>query len=268
MPPRPIIQSLQNPWVKEVLQLQRTSIRRQTRRFLIEGTHLLQEAIATNWPLESICFTQPWLDRNKSLAQSFPKQTLLQEVSLSVLAKIATTESPDGVVAVAYSHATDTHSQRDRHDFTDLSLAIAVESLQDPGNLGSLIRVAAATNADGIYLSPDSVEPTGSKVLRSTAGQWFRKPPVVTELPALIESCYAGKIQVFAAAADGECFWDLDLSQPTLFVLGNEGRGLSPELRRQVRQTIAIPMTPGVESLNVAMTGGILLYEANRQRKR
>lgn len=267
MPSRPIIQSLQNTWIKEILQLQRTSTRRQSRRFLIEGTHLLQEALATNWPVESICFTQPWLDKNKSLLQSFPANTLRQEVSQSVLAKIATTESPDGVVAVASSVPSQSATQNANHASGLISLGVAVESLQDPGNLGSLIRVAAATNADGIFLSTDSVDPTGSKVLRSTAGQWFRKPPVVTELPSLIEKCHAASVQVFAAAADGECYWDINLKLPTLFVLGNEGRGLTSQIRSQIRRSIAIPMATGVESLNVAMTGGILLYEANRQRR-
>ena len=149
----------------------------------------------------------------------------------------------------------------------ELSLAIAVESVQDPGNLGALIRIAAAAGIGPIILSPDSVDPFNPKVLRSTAGQWFRGPPVVVDILSLLRSQRKKNVQILAASANGKSFWECDLTVPTIFLLGNEGAGLSSELRAEATDVIAIPMAEGVESLNVAVTGALLIFEAQRQRK-
>jgi RNA methyltransferase, TrmH family len=261
MPHRPAITSPQNAWIKELARLQQSSARREQGRFLVEGTHLLQEALATQWPLGAICFTPSWAAKNNTLLPSATSAIVLQEVSDQVLARIATTETPDGVVAIGLAQP-----EKKRELGLLGTLSIAAERLQDPGNLGTLIRFAAATEADGLYISPDSVEPTNPKVLRTSAGQWFRRPPMIAELPELIDRCNRQSIQILGAAAHGESMWTIDLTIPTLIIMGNEGRGLSPELQRRISKTISIPMAANVESLNLAMSAGVLLYEARRQR--
>lgn len=255
--------STQNPWIRQLRQLQQAKGRREQAAFLVEGSHLLQEALVTGWPLLAVCFTEAWVTKHPDLWQGIPAEVRQQRVSESVLKQIATTETPDGVVAIAQRAEEST-------SLVPGSLGLIMETLQDPGNLGTLIRVAAATAADGLWLSPDSVDPDHPKVLRASAGQWFRRPPQVADsLLDWVEQLNANGIQTLAAVMDpeAELHWQLDLQQPTVFVLGNEGSGLSQNLLAACSRGVRIPMAAGVESLNVAMTGGILLYEAIRQRQ-
>jgi TrmH family RNA methyltransferase len=263
---QPNISSNQNPWVKAVHKLHHSTERRRQQLFLVEGTHLIQEAVATSWPLESICFSEEWSIQNHAIianivAHPAYRNTLLQPVSEDVLRKLSTTDSLCPAIGIA----------RFQNPSTELptltSMQIAAESLRDPGNLGALVRISAAVGNCPIILSPDSVDPTNPKVLRSTAGQWFRNRPVVVDnlLEYVLRNRSQG-VQILAAAADGTCFWECDLTLPTMFLLGNEGSGLSHELRAAATKTVAIPMAPNVESLNVAISGALLAYESQRQR--
>lgn len=260
-----MISSHHNDWFKSVMKLHQASERRDQRKFLIEGTHLVEEAIATGWPLESLCFEETWAVQNQPLLNRIATdpsrdKVLLQPATKDILNRLSTTTSRTPVLGVAYLQ------ERFAKHSNPASLAVAVESLQDPGNLGSLIRIAAASGVGHIYVSEDSVAPTNPKVLRSTAGQWFRSPPVVTDLKQFLRVQKAASWQVLAACADGKSFWETDLTQPTLFVLGNEGGGLSPEMLSLATGKVAVPMADSVESLNVSVVGALLLYEAKRQR--
>jgi TrmH family RNA methyltransferase len=259
--------SPKNPWIQQLRQLQQAKGRREQQAFLVEGTHLIEEALATGWPLQAVCYTGAWLERHGGLIQQFSPEIRQQPISAAVLKSLTTTETPDGVVGVA---------SRQSHPALDLArchLLLAVETLQDPGNLGALIRTAAATHTDALWISPDSVDPDHPKVLRASAGQWFRLPPQVRDLPQLLQACREQQIQVLATVGapvrerEVRSFWEQDLTQPTLILLGNEGRGLSSTLIQAADDLITIPMAAGVESLNVAITGALLLYEARRQRR-
>ena len=260
-----LISSHHNDWFKSVMKLHQASERRDQRKFLIEGTHLVEEAIATGWPLESLCFEETWAEQNQILLNRITvdpnrDKMVLQPATKDILNRISTTTSRTPVVGVAYLH------ERVPKRTKQASLALAVESLQDPGNLGSLIRIAAAAGVGQVYISEDSVAPTNPKVLRSTAGQWFRSPPVVTDLKQFLKVQKAASWQILAACADGKSYWETDLTQPTLFLLGNEGGGLSSEMLSLATDKVSIPMAVSVESLNVSVAGALLLYEAQRQR--
>ena len=262
---QPVITSHHNDWFKSTMQLHQTSVRRDRQRFLIEGTHLLEEAIATGWPLESICYEESWAAQNQSLLHQIktdPQRLdlFLQPASSDLLRRLSTTNTRCPVVAVAIDQEIDESNRK------PISLALAIESLQDPGNLGSMIRIAAAGDVRHVVLSRDSVSPTNPKVLRSTAGQWFRSPPLVVDLPQFLQIQAAASMQILAACADGKSFWEVDLNRPTIFLLGNEGSGLSSEMLSLASGRIAIPMAPGVESLNVSIAAALLIYEAKRQR--
>ncbi len=269
----PIIQSVQNEWVKSLRKLHDRADRVERRCFLIEGTHAVEEAIATQWPLVSILFDTKWAQLHSGIlaqlaSRANAPKTTLQPVSDDVLRKLSTTNSPCSVIAVA--SITDHSFQESEKQLRpeNSSFVLAAESLQDPGNLGNLIRVSAASGFGRIVLSSDSVDPTNPKVLRSTAGQWFRSPPIVTDtLRAWIRKRKSDGYQVLAASAEGQSMWDCDLSGNTIVLLGNEGSGLSQDLRLEATGTIAIPMADGVESLNVAVSGALIAYEAVRQRR-
>ncbi|MEI8212514.1 MAG: RNA methyltransferase [Planctomycetota bacterium] len=258
--PSPIsILSTQNPIVKRAMKLHRMSERDSRGEFLFEGTHPLQEAVEAAWALRAVYFTQNWFDRNRALAQRVEAISVNYLVSDEILDKLSTTQTPDGVVAVASSQPTSEIP-------SDYRLGIAVDALQDPGNLGSLLRSCVACGADALFVGSGSVAVHHPKVIRSTAGQWFRRPPVSVDLGTMIPSAKENGIRVLAAVAGGEPIWDVDFQRPSLVLLGNEGAGLRPEWIDQADQRIGVPMAFGVESLNVAMTGSMILYEAMRQR--
>ncbi|MDB9525030.1 RNA methyltransferase [Oscillatoria sp. CS-180] len=258
-----MLTSLKNPWIKELRKLHQVKYRKSSQQFLVEGTHLIQEAIAADYPLEAVCATPHWQAQHASLWQQLQHRTKRQEaVSDEILQGIATTKTPDGVVAIApYQEITLPHTMP--------HLGIVLESIQDPGNLGTLIRTAAAVNSDGLWLTNDSVDLAHPKVLRASAGQWFRVSKQVTHtLPAQLSTWQQQGCQVLATASAGAvAYWDINFAQPTVLVMGNEGGGLSPETLSQANHTIAIPMAASVESLNVGVAAAVILFEAVRQRQ-
>jgi RNA methyltransferase, TrmH family len=259
-----MLSSRQNPLVKTLRQLHRPKGRQELGLLLFEGSHLLEEAAATDYPLDTLCYTAHWRDQHPELfAQLCGQSDRAIEVSPEVLAAIATTESPDGILASA-------RRQILRSPQFPCDLGLAVETLQDPGNLGTLIRTATAVGVQGLWLSNDSVGLDNPKVLRSSAGQWFRMP--MTTSPNLADSLRAAQasgMQVIATEVSATVpYWDVDLRSPTLILLGNEGAGLSAELAAIADHRVQIPLAPGVESLNVAISASVILYEAKRQRSR
>lgn len=256
-----MLTSLQNSLVKQVRKLNRPKHRTEQQLFLLEGTHLLEEACAVQWPLVTVCYTPEWQQNHPQLLERIHRLAQrLELVSPTVLQAIATTVQPDGIVATA-------HSSRPRPiELTNLGLVL--ETVQDPGNLGTIIRTAAAVGAEGLVLSADSVDPEHPKVLRASAGQWFRLPMAVSpDLQTEIHRFKAQGMQVVATRSDAELtYWEVDLQRPSLILLGNEGSGLSGDLLRLADQQVRIPLSSGVESLNVAIAAALILYEAQRQR--
>jgi TrmH family RNA methyltransferase len=149
------------------------------------------------------------------------------------------------------------------------ALGVALESLQDPGNVGTLIRTAAAVGSDGLWFSQDSVDLTHPKVLRASSGQWFRVPKQLTiDLRIDLARWKQQGCQILATATEGAIpYWEVDFALPTILVLGNEGAGLSSESMSAASQVISIPMDNAVESLNVGVAAAVILFEAVRQRR-
>jgi len=263
-----MLTSTQNPLVKEIKKLREAKGRREQQLFLLEGTHLLEEACAVDYPLVTVCCTPQWQERHQQLWQKAVERCQRAEVvSPEVLKAIATTVQPDGVVATAERLTPESRQLPEKQLLT--SVGLALETVQDPGNLGTIIRTAAAAGADRLWLSADSVDLDNPKVLRSSAGQWFRLPVVVTtNLKKVVEQCQAQKIQVVATVPHATLsYWDIDLGKPTLILLGNEAAGLSADLAQGADLQVQIPLSSEVESLNVAITAALMLYESQRQRR-
>lgn len=257
-----MLTSLQNPLVKHIRKLHSTKERHKQQLFLLEGTHLLEEACAVNYPLEVVCCTTQWEQAHPQLWQIACSRCERAEiVSPEVLGAIATTVQPDGVVATA--------KRREQETQVPVSgLVLAVETLQDPGNLGTIIRTAAAAGASGLWLSNDSVDLDNPKVLRASAGQWFRLNKAVSQdLQTTVQQCQHRGMQVIATLPTASLtYWEIDWKKPSLILLGNEGAGLSHNLAVMADIQVKIPLSPGVESLNVAITAALMLYEAQRQK--
>ncbi|MCS7030742.1 MAG: RNA methyltransferase [Gloeomargarita sp. SKYG116] len=255
-----VITSRRHPLVHRIRSLHTTKGRREAGEFLLEGTHLLTEALQQGIPLKSICYTLAWAERHPDVLHQLPP-AVAQPVSPQVLDALATTVNPDGVVAIA---PIPTAEPALRVGW----LHLLGYRLQDPGNVGTLIRTAAAVGVTQLWLTDDSVDPYHPKVLRSAAGQWFRCPPHVCADPLAVLRFYQQKqVQIVATDAQGELvYWQVDWRRPTLLLLGNESQGLPAQWLAAAEQVVRIPQQPGVESLNVAIAAAVCLYEAWRQR--
>ncbi len=245
--------------VKATRELHRMSECKARGEFLVEGTHQVVEAVAVCWPFRSVFWTNSWAEKQPALAARLLNQTECYCVGDGVLDRIATTQTPDGVVAVAEIQP----SMEGPKLFT---LGVFFDAVQDPGNMGTVVRAAAAAGADGVFASSECVHPFHPKVIRASAGLWFRSPPRSIDRDELFRFCRSNGIRILAAAAGGGSYWETDLIQPCLLVLGNEGAGLSESVLGLADDVLSVPMNTDVESLNVAMTGTLLLYEARRQR--
>ncbi len=258
-----MLTSLQNPLVKQIRKLHNSKYRRLSGRFLLEGTHLLQEAALAQWPLETLVYTERWQSREGDLLRALQSRVLRCElVSPEVLGAIATTMNPDGVVAVAQSAP--------QRSVSIQSLGLVLETLQDPGNVGTMLRTAAAVGVEGVLLSEDSADLESPKVLRASAGAWFRVATAqCSNILHQVQHYQSQGFQVVATAPRAALeYWSVDYTQPTLIVMGNEGAGLSEALLDASDVKVSIPTSAGVESLNAAIATAVMLYEAKRQRTR
>ncbi len=257
-----MLTSVQNPWVKQLRKLHQVKGRREAQLCLLEGTHLVDMACQVQGALVSAAYTEVWQQKYPQLSQCLQARCeRVEVVSEEVLRAIATTVHPDGVVATLRRVPSVWGIDQIRR------FGLVLAAIQDPGNLGTLIRTGAAVGVDGIWLSSDCVELDHPKVLRASAGAWFRvKMTVEPNLSRFMGQCRQNRCQVIATtAAAEESYWEVDWRQPSVIVLGNAGAGLSSELLGWADKQVKIPMSGGVESLNVAIAGALMLYEAQRQ---
>ena len=257
-----ILTSTQNPLIKQVRKLHRAKERTKQNLLLLEGTNLVEAACQVDYKLDTVFYTERWQENHQPLCRKIAeKEIKTQLVSLEVLNAIATTVNPDGVVAIAprrlaYEPA-----------ISKTKLGIALQRLQDPGNLGTIIRTAAATSVDSIWLSDDSVDIHSPKVLRASVGEWFRVPIATAQnFSEVVRQHQQAGAQIVATTSQAnKSYWQVDFTRPTLLLLGNESAGLSSDLMAIADEQVKIPLANGVESLNVAVATALLLYEAKRQ---
>ncbi|MCP9848236.1 RNA methyltransferase [Cyanobium sp. Morenito 9A2] len=257
-----LITSRRHPQVARFRALQGARGRREHGLLLVEGTHLLEEVLSRGLRPERVLATEAWIARHPPLVQLLPLAVPLQPVAEPVLAAVATTEHPDGVVLSL--------PLPDHHPAPGADLLLALDRLQDPGNLGTLMRTALAADVGALWLA-GGADPWQPKVLRASAGAALALPLRRLEGTAeLIERLAAAQgegLQVVATVVRGGLpYWQLDWRRPTVLLLGNEGAGLAPELLEHCSHRVTIPHSPQVESLNVAVAAAPLLLERSRQR--
>jgi len=261
-----MIESLQNEQVKYVVSLQRRKNREEAQLFVVEGWRFVEEAVRRNAPIKKIYFCQErenpeWHALHKILCErSIP----FEEVDQRVLRKMCATEEPQGILAVVHQRIyTWADLQIDRN-----SVVLILDGIQDPGNLGTILRTALASGVRYVCLTPGTVDLYNPKVLRSTMGAIFSLVLLRNHRPEeILEFCRDRGMNVFTGDVQGCSVYQTKLTEgPLALVVGNEGNGPSPSFRNAEVQCITIPMYQEVESLNVAIATGILLYEIVRQR--
>jgi RNA methyltransferase, TrmH family len=228
----------------------------------IEGEHLLIEAIRSGIEIATIFVRsgdEAVLDRLGPNAKGD-----VIELPPDIFASAVTTESPQGIAALVKPR---TFALEDALRGERPMVAIAA-GLQDPGNLGTLIRSAEAFGASGIITLSGTVTQWNAKAMRASSGSVFRLPVMATDEEELFSRLQSSGIRTFAGVAEeGVAAPECNLAGPVALFIGNEGRGLSPEILRRTDERITIPCIGPVESLNAAIAGSILLYEASRQRR-
>jgi len=259
-----LITSRRNPLVKRLRALHGSRGRREADLLLLEGTHLLQEALHLQLTPRQLLVTDAWCGRCPRLLAALPAAVRPLRVSPEVLAAVATTDHPDGVVLTL---SPPQPAQR----ATDFVLVL--DGIQDPGNLGTLLRTALAAGIAQVWLA-GGADPLQPKVLRASAGAALALPPRRLERDGvidLIHEAIACGSQVVAAvppaAAGSRPYWELDWRLPTLLLLGAEGPGLSTALQQLATARVCIPHSDAVESLNVAVAAAPLLLERHRQER-
>jgi TrmH family RNA methyltransferase len=235
---------------------------------LLDGPHLLQEALSAGVELDTIAFCEAMLEGElRALANQAARAgvpTLV--VTPQVLDAMSPVRNPSGVVAIARLRPATVETALQ----VAPQLVVVVHALQDPGNVGATIRAAESFGATGIVTTPGTADPFGWKALRGSMGSALRLP-IVTKVPVehVRTTLKDAGIQIVAAVPRGGTPPpSADLRGPTAIVLGGEGAGLADELIRTADLRVSIPMHPRVESLNVAAAAAIVLYEAARQRGR
>lgn len=230
---------------------------------LAEGVRLVEEAVGVSGTIESAVYS-PLLgknDRGKQLLASLTALGIeLEQVEDSELEKLADTQHPQGIIAVV---------RAPRWALKDIKVrmgpVLVLDGVQDPGNIGTILRTASGLGAAGIIALPGTVEVTNPKVLRGSMGAVFRLPWVGLSADELLGWARAQKVTLLMAAVNGEPISGMKVTPPVAIVLGNEGAGLSPALSK-AGTPVSIPIHQGTESLNVAVAAGILLYEVSRAR--
>lgn len=257
------IMSVQNTRVKDWAQLLERRGREKQGKYIIEGYHLIEEALKAGAQVEVVLFLVEKGSPVELVALAGDRVVEWIGVSAAVLAKCSDAQTPQGVVAiVARPQLGMDELLAGEHD-----LVVVLDGVQDPGNLGTIIRSADAVGAKAVVLGRGTVDLYNPKTIRSTMGSMYHLPIVEADLLELLPRARERGVRLVTTSlqAQGSCY-DTDLRQPTWLILGNEAKGVSLEVAAQSDVKVIIPMQGKAESLNVAMAATVLLFEAARQR--
>lgn len=255
-----MITSRQNQKLKDIRRLRRSK----GEHALLEGTHLVEEALAAGLELETVLATPAYLDspEGRRVARRLPVAPL--EVEPAILEELTDADSPRGLLAVGRLPRSGVEALPVRA----AGVYLYLDGLQDPGNLGALARVAEGAGAAGLALSPGTAHPNHPRALRASAGSLLRLPVAVGVEPGALDRHLRSLPPRWAALVprDGEDLWRADLDGALVLAVGAEGPGLSPALVEHAKLRLTISIEPPVESLNATVAAALVLFEVRRRR--
>ncbi len=259
-----MITSIQNPKVKLVRGLLATKKERDAAgAFIIEGVRLAEEAIHAGLHPKFILFSNQLSVRGQAVLQNLADQKCeIEEIAPDLMDRVSDTQTSQGILMVLPTIKT--------LPGNSLAFVLTLDMVRDPGNMGTLLRSAAALGVEAVFLTPESADAYSPKVLRAAMGAHF-KLTISTMTPEEIHSfCKtpnAQSLEILLADSDkGQVCWEEDFRRPICLVVGGEAAGAGLEMRRFVDDSVRIPMLDSTESYNAAVAGSILMYEAYRQR--
>jgi TrmH family RNA methyltransferase len=244
------ISSTQNPLAKKIRSAAQGE---EAGAFLLEGRHLLREALAVGWPLECVLVGEDHWNGWQAVLGPMEDRVFLCPPAL--LRRLGTTPSPEGVLALGIRRDQPWPRPRRGHRF------LYLDAVQDPVNVGILVRSARAFGVAGAFLGRGTADPFRPTALSRSAGAALHIPLVATDVQDFLRWKTDHRVTLFAAEAGGPAVWDKNPAPgPWVLAVGNEGRGLSESIRSAADARVGIPMEAGWDSLNVAAAGSILLF--------
>jgi RNA methyltransferase, TrmH family len=266
------IEGRHNPLVKQLRQAFSRAELSEKGECAIEGLRILEEAIRSGLRFSAVFFRESAQDRAERLLPQIGAQVETLLLPDALFDSLVPSESPQGVAALVRLKE---FSFDDIIERMQVGPIVVLAGLQDPGNLGTILRSSEAFGSAGVVLGEGTVSPFNSKVVRASAGSVFRLPIVhghgksaTTKLEEVSDELRAKGVRLIATSSHkGTPLDQADLTGPTAIFFGNEGAGLSREVMARMQEVIAIPHTQQVESLNAGVAASIVLYEAARQRR-
>lgn len=257
------ITSASNDKIKEVKKLIKTSKERYERGlYIVEGIRMFKEIPLDK--LDSIYVSETFYENNREIVDRYKTEPYV--ISDKVFNSVSDTGTPQGILALVKMNEFALDDILGNNG--EAPFIIIAEKLQDPGNMGTIIRTAEGAGATGIIISSDSVDIYNPKVVRSTMGSIFRVPVYVSsDLATDIDRVKEKGVTIFGAHLKGKEFFEKDFKKPCGFLVGNEGKGLSDKISSRADDLIKIPMKGKVESLNAATSAAVISYEVLRQRR-
>ena len=242
------ITSVKNPRILAWRSLKDPKGRRAHEAFLVEGIRMTAEALASSFPLKALL-----IQDGHPVPEDLPENTPVFLLPDHVMAAVCDTKTPQGIAAVLENRTRPPEGNR----------LIALDGLQDPGNVGTILRTADAAGFGGVILSPDCADVFSPKVLRATMGSIFRIGLAFPQdLAGYLENLKRSGCSVLSSQLDGSPFYERqNVGEKLVLVVGNEGNGVSDAVRRVATHHLRLPMRGGAESLNAAVAAGIMMYE-------
>jgi TrmH family RNA methyltransferase len=257
MPPETIIRSRQNPIYKQVRSLLRRDRRHQERAFLVEGPRFIADAQRFGAKPQVLVLAESFATSLDLPREAFHAARIFDD---ELYASVSDTVTSQGMLGVfAFPALTP--------DPAVVPFLLVADGIQDPGNLGTLIRSAAGAGATRVVTLPGTADPWSPKTVRAAASAHFLLPIETLPFEAFATSLPADMTIIGADATGSDRYDDVDLTGPLALIVGSEGAGLSASARRLVTHLVSIPLANGVESLNAGVAGSILLFEGSRQRR-
>ena len=246
--------SLKNPKVMAWRSLKERKGRRETGCFLVEGRKMVEEALASAFSVETLLVSESHA-ADFSLPEDVPAYLLPDHV----FAALCNTKTPQGISAVV----------RMRTAPVTGSCLLALDDVQDPGNVGTILRTADAAGFDGVLLSDKCADIFSPKVLRATMGSIFRMPVEITDqLPLALHQLKEEGWSILSSQLDGTPFFRREpVGDRFCLIIGNEGNGISPSVQAEATHKLRLPMRGGAESLNAAIAAGIMMYDLMRDKE-
>jgi TrmH family RNA methyltransferase len=262
------ITSAQNPYIKELFQLKEKSReRKKSGLFLIEGEREIGLAIKGNYEIETLLYLPELFSEAvvSKLLNSYTSQPELIVISKEVYQKLAHRDTTEGVLAVAKSKS---HDLKNIKFHSKNPLILVAEAPEKPGNIGALLRTADAANVDAVIIANPKTDLYNPNIIRSSVGCLFTNQIATGTTSEIISFLKEHNIQIYCAALQASVeYHTQDFTKPTAIVVGTEATGLSEDWIDNSTQNIIIPMQGEIDSMNVSVAAGILIFEAKRQRK-